>query len=108
MSSGIADKAKGRLKEAAGALTNDDKLRAVLDAPREFRECGHVKCPSWEHGHVPGEWWVFAVILLVLWWRLLRQELSGEAKTAQTSALHRSWRLPARLGTSPRSAMRTS
>ena len=24
------------------------------------------------------EWWVFAVILLVLWWRLLRQELHGE------------------------------
>ncbi len=35
------------------------------------------------------EWWVFAVILLVLWWRLLRQELSGEAKTAQASAAAR-------------------
>lgn len=27
------------------------------------------------------EWWVFAVILLVLWWRLLRQEIKGEAPT---------------------------
>jgi uncharacterized protein YjbJ (UPF0337 family) len=27
MSSGTADKAKGRVKEAAGALTDDDKLR---------------------------------------------------------------------------------
>jgi hypothetical protein len=26
------------------------------------------------------EWWVFAAILLVLWWRLLRQELRGESK----------------------------
>ncbi len=25
------------------------------------------------------EWWIFAVILLVMWWRLLRQELHGEA-----------------------------
>lgn len=24
------------------------------------------------------EWWIFAVILLVLWYRLLRQELTGE------------------------------
>jgi uncharacterized protein YjbJ (UPF0337 family) len=28
MSSGTTDKAKGRLKEAAGALTDDDKLRS--------------------------------------------------------------------------------
>jgi len=27
MGSGTVDKAKGRVKEAAGALTNDDKLR---------------------------------------------------------------------------------
>lgn len=27
MGSGTLDKAKGRVKEAAGALTNDDKLR---------------------------------------------------------------------------------
>ena len=27
MSSGTTDKVKGRVKEAAGALTNDDKLR---------------------------------------------------------------------------------
>jgi hypothetical protein len=26
------------------------------------------------------EWWVFAVILLVCWYRLLKQELSGETK----------------------------
>jgi hypothetical protein len=31
------------------------------------------------------EWWVFAVILLVLWWRLLRQELRGDARTDQTA-----------------------
>ncbi len=28
MGSGTVDKAKGRVKEAAGALTNDDKLRS--------------------------------------------------------------------------------
>lgn len=28
MGSGTMDKAKGRVKEAAGALTNDDELRA--------------------------------------------------------------------------------
>ena len=26
------------------------------------------------------EWWVFAAILLILWWRLLRQELRGDPK----------------------------
>jgi hypothetical protein len=31
------------------------------------------------------EWWVFAVILLVLWWRLLRQELKGEPSKAERS-----------------------
>ncbi len=29
------------------------------------------------------EWWVFAVILLVLWWRLLREELHGKSKEGE-------------------------
>jgi hypothetical protein len=32
------------------------------------------------------EWWVFAAILLVLWWRLIRGELHGEAKEGEHSA----------------------
>ena len=33
------------------------------------------------------EWWVFALILIVLWWRLLRQELRGDpALESKTSA----------------------
>ena len=28
------------------------------------------------------EWWVFGAILLVCWWRLLQQELSGAEKAA--------------------------
>src|ERR1700712_974690 len=36
------------------------------------------------------EWWIFAVILLILWWRLLRQELKGEpAGSNRTSAADR-------------------
>lgn len=29
------------------------------------------------------EWWVFAIILIVLWYRLLRQELGNERPTAE-------------------------
>jgi hypothetical protein len=29
------------------------------------------------------EWWVFALILLVLWWRLIRQELRGGAQESK-------------------------
>jgi hypothetical protein len=34
------------------------------------------------------EWWVFAVILLVLWWRLLRQELRGEPAGGERAAAY--------------------
>ncbi len=29
------------------------------------------------------EWWVFAAVLLVLWWRLLREELRGKPKEGE-------------------------
>ncbi len=32
------------------------------------------------------EWWVFGVILLVLWWRLLGQELRGEPRVTDASS----------------------
>lgn len=35
--SGKTDVVKGRIKEAAGALTSDDKLRAVVFAQRRER-----------------------------------------------------------------------
>ena len=45
------------------------------------------------------EWWVFGVILLVLWWRLLRQELHGDAhvNAAKRAAISRAprYRAPA-------------
>lgn len=40
MGSGTMDKAKGRVKEAAGALTNDDKLR---DEGKVDQAAGTVK-----------------------------------------------------------------
>ena len=47
---GMMDKAKGKAKEAAGAITNDNKKRA--DSPR-WPSCGGEAPanPRWPHRH---------------------------------------------------------